>query len=124
MQFHLIRKNIEPGKDRCNNGDRFLSFAFYAMEDSQASGAFEFGSWNAECGKYENQTLNQDKGEITVSLNRGYPPFAMEKDGKIFGLDVDLAVTCIVAKTEDEMDSSYWKKEDKPSGQLIESLAD
>jgi len=21
------------------------------MEDSQASGAFEFGSWNAECGK-------------------------------------------------------------------------
>ena len=139
-----------------------------------------------ECGKNENQTLNQDKGEITVSLNRGYLPFAMEKDGKIFGLDVDLAnlltyeyfeqmswarqktmpeeklnraqllknrfvtrkkaeidrrrrefmgrtacnvtgdmaVTCIVAKTEDEMDSSYWKKEDKPSGQLIESLAD
>ena len=33
----------------------------------------------------------QAKGEITVSLNRGYPPFAMEKDGKIFGLDVDLA---------------------------------
>ena len=120
----MIRKNIEPGKDRCNNGDRFSSFTFYAMEDSQASGAFEFGSWNAECGKYENQTLNQAKGEITVSLNRGYPPFAMEKDGKIFGLDVDLAVTCIVAKTEDEMDSSYWKKEDKQSGQLIEAVAD
>ena len=33
----------------------------------------------------------QAKGEITVSLNRGYPPFAMEKDGQIFGLDVDLA---------------------------------
>ena len=33
----------------------------------------------------------QEKGLITVSLNRGYPPFAMEKDGKIFGLDVDLA---------------------------------
>ena len=34
----------------------------------------------------------QAKGEITVSLNRGYPPFAMEKDGKLFGLDVDLAI--------------------------------
>jgi len=34
----------------------------------------------------------------------------------------DLAATCIVAKTEDAMDSSCWKKEDKPSGQLIESL--
>jgi polar amino acid transport system substrate-binding protein len=33
----------------------------------------------------------QAKGEITVSLNRGYPPFSMEKDGRIFGLDVDLA---------------------------------
>jgi len=32
------------------------------------------------------------KGEITVSLNRGYPPFSMEKDGKIFGLDIDLAI--------------------------------
>ena len=36
----------------------------------------------------------------------------------------DMAVTCIVAKTEDEMDSSYWRKEDKPSGQLAESVAD
>jgi len=34
----------------------------------------------------------QQKGEITVSLNRGYPPFSMEKDGKIFGLDIDLAI--------------------------------
>ena len=34
----------------------------------------------------------QAKGEITVSLNRGYPPFAMESDGKLFGLDVDLAI--------------------------------
>ena len=33
----------------------------------------------------------QAKGEIVVSLNRGYPPFSMEKDGRIFGLDVDLA---------------------------------
>ena len=33
----------------------------------------------------------QEKGEIVVSLNRGYPPFSMEKDGRIFGLDVDLA---------------------------------
>ena len=31
------------------------------------------------------------KGEIAVSLNRGYPPFSMEKEGRIFGLDVDLA---------------------------------
>jgi polar amino acid transport system substrate-binding protein len=34
----------------------------------------------------------QAKGEITVSLNRGYPPFAMESGGKLFGLDVDLAI--------------------------------
>ena len=34
----------------------------------------------------------QEKGEITVSLNRGYPPFAMENGGKLSGLDVDLAV--------------------------------
>jgi len=34
----------------------------------------------------------QQKGEIAVSLNRGYPPFSMEKDGKIFGLDIDLAM--------------------------------
>ena len=33
----------------------------------------------------------QAKGEIVVSLNRGYPPFSMEKNGRIFGLDVDLA---------------------------------
>ena len=33
----------------------------------------------------------QQKGEIVVSLNRGYPPFSMEQDGKVFGLDVDLA---------------------------------
>jgi polar amino acid transport system substrate-binding protein len=33
----------------------------------------------------------QNKGVITVSLNREYPPFAMQKDGKLFGLDVDLA---------------------------------
>ncbi|MEE4266287.1 MAG: transporter substrate-binding domain-containing protein [Desulfobacteraceae bacterium] len=42
-------------------------------------------SWGGEIARI------QAKGEITVSLNRGYPPFAMEKDGKIFGLDVDLA---------------------------------
>jgi len=34
----------------------------------------------------------QAKGEIMVSLNRGYPPFAMENGGKLFGLDVDLAI--------------------------------
>ncbi|MEE4266288.1 MAG: dicarboxylate/amino acid:cation symporter [Desulfobacteraceae bacterium] len=36
----------------------------------------------------------------------------------------DMAVTCIVAKTEDEMDSSYWQREDKPGSQLAESVAD
>lgn len=46
----------------------------------------------------------------------------MGKDGKIFGLDIDLAVTCIVAKTEKEMDPSYWQKEDKPGGQLLSQL--
>lgn len=33
----------------------------------------------------------QKKGVLTVSLNRGYPPFAMERAGTVFGLDVDLA---------------------------------
>lgn len=33
----------------------------------------------------------QKKGVITVSLNRDYPPFSMEKEGTVFGLDVDLA---------------------------------
>ncbi|MBW2441382.1 MAG: transporter substrate-binding domain-containing protein [Deltaproteobacteria bacterium] len=42
-------------------------------------------SWGGEIERI------QSKGEITVSLNRGYPPFAMEKDGNVFGLDVDLA---------------------------------
>ena len=36
----------------------------------------------------------------------------------------DMAVTCIVAKTENEMDSSYWQKEDRPGGQLAGSAAD
>ena len=31
------------------------------------------------------------KGELIVSLNRGYPPFSMEINGKLSGLDVDLA---------------------------------
>lgn len=33
----------------------------------------------------------QEKGVITVSLNRDYPPFSMEKAETIFGLDVDIA---------------------------------
>ena len=33
----------------------------------------------------------EKNGVITVSLNREYPPFAMQKDGKPFGLDVDMA---------------------------------
>ncbi|MEE4600603.1 MAG: dicarboxylate/amino acid:cation symporter [Desulfobacteraceae bacterium] len=36
----------------------------------------------------------------------------------------DLAVTCIVAKSENEMDSSYWQKEEQMVGQLSEPLAD
>jgi polar amino acid transport system substrate-binding protein len=43
-------------------------------------------SWGGEIERI------QAKGEITVSLNRGYPPFAMEKGGKLSGLDVDLAI--------------------------------
>ncbi len=31
------------------------------------------------------------KGELVVSLNRGYPPFSMEIGGRLTGLDVDLA---------------------------------
>ncbi|MBC2709550.1 MAG: transporter substrate-binding domain-containing protein [Desulfosarcina sp.] len=33
----------------------------------------------------------QEQGVITVSLNRDYPPFSMEKAGTVIGLDVDLA---------------------------------
>jgi len=33
----------------------------------------------------------REKGVLTVSLNRDYPPFSMEKDGAVIGLDVDLA---------------------------------
>lgn len=33
----------------------------------------------------------QAKGELVVSLNKGYPPFAMMVDGQLRGLDVDLA---------------------------------
>lgn len=33
----------------------------------------------------------REAGMVTVSLNRDYPPFSMEKDGTVFGLDVDLA---------------------------------
>ena len=33
----------------------------------------------------------REKGVITVSLNRDYPPFSMQKDGTPIGLDVDLA---------------------------------
>jgi polar amino acid transport system substrate-binding protein len=33
----------------------------------------------------------KEKGEIVVSLNKGYPPFAIVDNGKFQGLDVDLA---------------------------------
>jgi polar amino acid transport system substrate-binding protein len=33
----------------------------------------------------------QAKGELVVSLNKGYPPFSMVIDNKLQGLDVDLA---------------------------------
>ncbi len=36
----------------------------------------------------------------------------------------DLAVTCIVAKTENQMDISCWQSDDKPVGQLAESTTD
>jgi len=34
----------------------------------------------------------------------------------------DLAVTCVVAKTENQMDPSYWQKELGGAGQPIKSL--
>jgi polar amino acid transport system substrate-binding protein len=43
-------------------------------------------SWGGEIERIQAQ------GEIRVSLNRGYPPFAMGNDGKLSGLDVDLAI--------------------------------
>lgn len=42
-------------------------------------------SWGGELERI------REKGVITVSLNREYPPFSMEKEGKPTGLDVDLA---------------------------------
>jgi len=36
----------------------------------------------------------------------------------------DLVVTCIVAKTENEMDTSCWQKEEKSLGQLSESTTE
>ncbi len=33
----------------------------------------------------------QDKGELVISLNKGYPPFSMIVDGQLQGLDVDLS---------------------------------
>ena len=36
----------------------------------------------------------------------------------------DLAVTCIVAKSENEMDISCWQKEVEPAAQVAESMAD
>ena len=33
----------------------------------------------------------QGKGEIVVSLNKGYPPFCMTVNDELTGLDVDLA---------------------------------
>lgn len=34
----------------------------------------------------------REKGEIAVSLNKGYPPFCMEVKGELTGIDVDLAL--------------------------------
>lgn len=66
----------------------------------------------------------------------GGTPVAMAY-AMIFGIDAlldmgrtacnvtgDLAVTCIVAKTENEMDISCWQKEEKSVGQLAKSTAD
>jgi Na+/H+-dicarboxylate symporter len=36
----------------------------------------------------------------------------------------DMAVTCVVAKTENEMDQSFWDRQKEPTGQLIESVAE
>ena len=36
----------------------------------------------------------------------------------------DLAVTCVVAKTENEMDQSFWDRGKEPTGKPIESAAE
>ena len=49
--------------------------------------------WCILCGNLQASEIEQiqEKGEIIVSLNKDYPPFSMDKDGKPMGLDVDLA---------------------------------
>jgi len=36
----------------------------------------------------------------------------------------DLTVTCLVAKTENELDDAYWQKEEQAAGPVIEAVAD
>jgi len=50
--------------------------------------ALGYGSSSLYAGQLEQI---QAKGELVVSLNRDYPPFAMTIDGHLTGLDVDLA---------------------------------
>lgn len=47
-----------------------------------------FLAFNLQAGEIDRI---QAKGELVVSLNRGYPPFSMERDAKPYGLDVDIA---------------------------------
>jgi polar amino acid transport system substrate-binding protein len=49
---------------------------------------FFFAAPFAQAGEIERI---QAKGELVVSLNKGYPPFSMVLDNQLRGLDVDLA---------------------------------
>jgi polar amino acid transport system substrate-binding protein len=50
--------------------------------------SFFFAAPFAQAGEIERI---QAKGELVVSLNKGYPPFSMVLDNKLRGIDVDLA---------------------------------
>ena len=50
--------------------------------------SFFFATPFAQAGEIERI---QAKGELVVSLNKGYPPFSMVLDNKLRGIDVDLA---------------------------------
>lgn len=51
---------------------------------------FCLGFWTTNPNAGEIEQI-QARGELVVSLNRDYPPFAMTVNGQLMGLDVDLA---------------------------------
>ena len=60
-------------------------------EIDQMADRFDFGlGYGSPCLVAGELEHIQAKGELVVSLNRDYPPFAMIIDGQLTGLDVDL----------------------------------